>query len=152
MQKSNISTHSAQRVDEKNDAIRLVMFTPKVMVIKVLCNLCWIQKKTDPVWARYLNASKVLFEPFTRYYGLCSSDQPLANCQHLIKQDFTSPLLTQLFLFNYSTHNISRTVMSKAYLNIPFAARNWWDLPHVIKDMAQAVTNFLLLPGKNKNN
>ena len=35
MQKSNISTHRAQRVDEKNDAIRLVMFTPKVMVIEL---------------------------------------------------------------------------------------------------------------------
>ena len=151
MQKSNISTHRAQRVDEKNDAIRLVMFTPKVMVIKVLCNLCWIQKKTDPVWARYLNASKVLFDPFTRYYGLCSSDQPLANCQHLIMQDFTSFLLTQLFLKLFYPQYLTK-VTSKAYLNIPFAARTRWDLPHVIKDMAQAVTNFLLLPGKNKNN
>ena len=35
MQKSNISTYRAQRVDEKNDVIHLVMFTPKVMVIRM---------------------------------------------------------------------------------------------------------------------
>ena len=63
MQKWNISTYIAQRVDEKNYAIHLVMFTPKVMSLGcqkwlILCNFCWIQKKTDPVWARYLNASE----------------------------------------------------------------------------------------------
>ena len=35
MQKSNISTHKAQREDEKNDVIRLVMFTPTVMVVRM---------------------------------------------------------------------------------------------------------------------
>ena len=36
MQKSNISRYIAQIVDAKNDVIRLVMFTPKVKVIRML--------------------------------------------------------------------------------------------------------------------
>ena len=36
IQKSNISTYRAKSVDEKNEVIRLVMFTPKVMVIRIL--------------------------------------------------------------------------------------------------------------------
>ena len=64
MQKSNISTYRAQRVDEKNDAICLVMFTSKVMVIRMskmaylMYFLLNTEKKTDPVWTRYLNASE----------------------------------------------------------------------------------------------
>ena len=38
MQKSNISTYRAQRVNEENDVIRLVMFTSKVMVIRISKN------------------------------------------------------------------------------------------------------------------
>ena len=104
MQKANISTFRAQRVDEENDVIRLVMFTSKVMVIRMskMAHLMYFllntEKKTYPVWARYLN---VLVGPFTKYYGLWSSDLPLANCQHLKIQDFTSPLLNQHFFFIY---------------------------------------------------
>ena len=104
MQKWNISTYRAQRVDEKMDVIRLVMFTSKVMVIRMskMAHLMYFllntEKKTYPVWARYLN---VLVGPFTKYYGLWSSDLPLANCQHLKIQDFTSPLLNQHFFFIY---------------------------------------------------
>ena len=35
MQKSNISTFRAQRVDKRNDVVHLVMFTPKVMAIRM---------------------------------------------------------------------------------------------------------------------
>ena len=35
MQKWNISTDRAQWVDEKNGVIRLVMFTPRVIAIKM---------------------------------------------------------------------------------------------------------------------
>ena len=64
------------------------MFTSKVMAI-IMLKMAYLmyfllntEKKTDPVWARYLNASEILFGPFTKYYGLWSSDLPLANCQH----------------------------------------------------------------------
>ena len=35
MQQWNISRYRAQRVDEKNDVVRLVMFTSKVMAIRM---------------------------------------------------------------------------------------------------------------------
>ena len=62
MQKSNISSYWAQRVDEKNNVIRLVMFTPKVMVIRMskMAHFMYFlnTEKTDPVWARYLTVSE----------------------------------------------------------------------------------------------
>ena len=63
MQKLNISTYRAQKVDEKKDVIRLIMFTSKVMVIRIskIAHLMYFlhnTQKTDPVWVRYLNASE----------------------------------------------------------------------------------------------
>ena len=100
MQQWNISRYRAQRVDEKNDVVRLVMFTSKVMAI-IMSKMAYLmyfllnteKKKTDPVWARYLNASERLFAS--------------GYIMHL--------LFFILFLFWCSTHNISRTVASKAY-------------------------------------
>ena len=66
MQKSNISTYRAQRVNEENDVIRLVMFTSKVMVIRMsrMAYLMYFLLKTEknrPVWARYFNASEMSY-------------------------------------------------------------------------------------------
>ena len=63
MQKWNLSTYRAQRVDEKNDIICLVMFTSKVLVIRMskMAHLMYFllnTEKADPVWAGYLNASE----------------------------------------------------------------------------------------------
>ena len=106
MQKWNISTYRAQRVDEKNDVICLVMFTSKVMVIRMskMAHLMYFLLNTEknrPSLGKIFKCIwKVLFGPFTKYYGLWSSVLPLANCQHLKIQDFTIPLLTQhFFLF-----------------------------------------------------
>ena len=155
MQKWNISTYRAQRVDEKNDVICLVMFTSKVMVIRMskMAHLMYFLLNTEknrPSLGKIFKCIwKVLFDPFTKYYGLWSSDLPLANCQHLKIQDFTSPLLNQdffyLFIFKY---------FYPQYLmnSLPFSARIRWDLPCVRKDNAQTVTNFLLLSGENKWN
>ena len=95
---------------------------------------------------------KVLFGVFTKYYGLWSSGLPLANCQHFKIQVFTSPLLTHhfflvLFWYFYAQYITKRYVQS--LLNI-FSARTWWDLPRVLKDIAQNAINFLLLSGSNK--
>ena len=133
MQKWNISTYTAQRVDEKNDVIRLVMFTSKVMVIRMskmayLMYFLLNTEKNRPSLGKIFKCIwKVLFGPFTKYYGLWSSDLT-ANCQNLKIQDFTSPLLTQhlffifyflfflfFLFFDIFTHNISRTLTSKAY-------------------------------------
>ena len=47
MEKWNISIDRAQRVDEKNGVICLIMFTPGVMVINIskmfnFCIFCWL--------------------------------------------------------------------------------------------------------------
>ena len=66
MQKWNISTCRAQRVDEKNDIIRLIKFTSKVMFIRMskMADLMYFllnTEKTDSVWARYLNGSESFY-------------------------------------------------------------------------------------------
>ena len=128
--KNEIYQRIELRVDKKNDDIRLVMFTPKAMVIRMLKKAYLMYflvnaEKKRPTLGKIIKCIwKVLFGPFTKYYGLWSSVLPLANCQHLKIQDFTSPLFTQhfffnffilLFLFDISTPNFSRTVTSKAY-------------------------------------
>ena len=55
--------YRAQRLDEKNDVIRVVMFISKFMVIRMskmayLMYFLLSTEKTDSVWERYLNASK----------------------------------------------------------------------------------------------
>ena len=54
--------YRAQRLDEKNDVIRVVMFTSKFMVLRMskmayLMYFLLSTEKTDSVWERYLNAS-----------------------------------------------------------------------------------------------
>ena len=132
MQKWNISRYRAQIVDEKNDDIRLVMFTSKVMAIRMskMAYLMYFLLNTEkhrPSLGKIFKCIwKVLFGHFTKYYGLWSSVLPLANCQHLKIQDFTRHFLTQHFflvIFHFiviifldiSTHNFSRTITSKAY-------------------------------------
>ena len=160
MQKWNISTYRAQRVDEKNDVICLVMFTSKVMVIRMskMAHLMYFLLNTEknrPSLGKIFKCIwKVLFGPFTKYYGLWSSILPLANCQHLKIQDFTSPLLTQYlfcFFFIYFYPQFLTNSNVQSLLNIPFSATRW-NLPRVREDVAQTVTNFLLLSGENKWN
>ena len=57
--------------------------------------------------------------PFTKYYGLWSSDLPLANCQRLKIQDFTGPFVFCLYF--YQQYLTNSYVLSQ--LNIPFSAR-----------------------------
>ena len=131
MQKSNISTYRAQRVDEKNDVIHLVMFTPKVVVIRMSKMAHFIYfllntEKNRPCLGKIFKCIwKVLFGPFTKYYGLWSSDLPLVNFQHLKIQDFTSPLLTQHFFsfFWYFYLQYLSNSYVQSLLNIPSSAR-----------------------------
>ena len=64
MQKWNIATDGAQRVDEKNGVIRLVMFTLRLTVIKMskmarfMYFLLDTAKSQSQNWERYLTASK----------------------------------------------------------------------------------------------
>ena len=64
MQIWNIATDRAQRVDEKNGVIRLVMFTPRLTVIKMSKMACFMYflldtaKNQSQNSERYLTASK----------------------------------------------------------------------------------------------
>ena len=151
MQKANISTFRAQRVDEENDVIRLVMFTSKVMVIRMsrmvylMYFLLNTEKKQTSLGEIFQYIWNALFGTFTKYYGLWSSGLPLANCQHLKIPDFTSPLLNQHFFFKYFYPQYLTSSYVQSRLNITFSARTRWDLPRVCKDIAQTVTNVLLL-------
>ena len=97
--------YRTQKADEKSDVIRLVMFTPKVMVIRMskmahfMHCLLHTEENRPSLGKIFICTLKVLFGPFTKYYGLCSSDLIFANCQHLKIQNFTSTLLTQHFFF-----------------------------------------------------
>ena len=109
MQKWNISTYRAQRVDEKIVVICLVMFTSKVMVIRMskMAHLMYFLLNTKKNRHSFGKVFKciwnVLFGSFAKYYGLWSSDLPLSYCQDLKIKDFTSPLLNQHFflLFHF---------------------------------------------------
>ena len=126
MKKWNISTYGAERVIEKNGVFRLVLFTTKVMIIRmskkwlIFHIFCRVQQKLSPSLGKIFKyILKVLFSPFTKYHGLWSSELPLARCQHLKIQDFDIPLLTQ-DSFDIPTFNGSRTVKSKAYWQYHF--------------------------------
>ena len=54
----NIATDRTQRVDKKNELIFLfIMFTPRVMVIKMSKMAADHSKKSVRVWEKYLTAS-----------------------------------------------------------------------------------------------
>ena len=77
MQKSNISTYRAQRVDAKMTSFFWLCLLSKYSSLEcqkwlILCNFGWIQKKTDPTWIRYLNTagrSYLAFLQDTMDYG-----------------------------------------------------------------------------------
>ena len=83
----------------KIGVIRLVMFTPRVMVIKMskMTHFMYLLLNTAKIsWSKIFNCIwKVLFSPFRKYCELCSSELPLAKFQHLKIQDFGISLLTQ---------------------------------------------------------
>ena len=81
------------------------MFTPIVNAIKcqtwlILCTTCWIQQNVSSSLGKiFNNICKVLFGPFRKYYGLRTSELPLAKFQRLKKQDFGIPLFTEKFFY-----------------------------------------------------
>ena len=86
---------SAQRVDEKNGAICLVIiFTPGVMVIKMskMAHFLYFLQMTAKnqlqfghnIWVHL----KDLIQRFQKCYGLLDSELPLARCQPLKIEDF----------------------------------------------------------------
>ena len=120
MQKWNIPTDRAQRVDGKNKVICLVIvFTPQVIVKcqkwLIFCIFCWCQQKIshslDKIFAYIW---KILFSSLRKYYGLLNSELPLARYQPVKIQSFIIFLLTQQF-FDISTLDISKNGNSTTY-------------------------------------
>ena len=112
MQKWNVPTDKAQRVDEKNGVIFLVImfFTDKDSLTKIkkwpiFCIFSWWQQKVNILMCIW----KILFSPFRIFYGLLRSELPLARCQPLRIQRFGIFLLTQPF-FYISIIGISKAV------------------------------------------
>ena len=137
------------------------MFTSKIMVIRMskMIHLMYFLLNTEKnrlslgkiikcIW-------KVIFGPFTKYYGLLSSVLPLANCQHFKIWDFTQLFdsvfffffFIILFLFFLFLLIYVLTISQKQLrlLNIPFSSRTRSVLERVRKDIAQPVTKVLLL-------
>ena len=87
----------------KMGAIRLVMFTPRVMVIKMsqMTNFLyfWLRTtKISPSLGKILKRIwKLLFSSIRKCYGLLGSGLILAKCQQLKIQDFGILLLTEHF-------------------------------------------------------
>ena len=117
MQKWNILTDRAQRVDGNSRVICSVMFTSRVMVIIMskITFLCYLlmTTKISPDLAKIFKCTwKVLFIFFRKRYWLLGSKLPLERCQPLKIQDFDIFLLTQQFFYN-STLKISWTVSQR---------------------------------------
>ena len=112
MQKWNIQTDKAERVDEKNGVIFLVIMffidedsLTKIKKWPIFCIFSWWQQKVNILKCIW----KILFSPFRIFYGLLRFELPLARCQLLRIQRFGIFLLTQLF-FYISIIGFSRTV------------------------------------------
>ena len=101
IQNWNILTDRAQRVDGKNGVIRLVILTPRIMVIKMskmahfMYFLLYTAKYQSQFGQDFKCIWKVLFGPSRKCYGLYTSELPLAKFQCLKTQDFGIPLFTQ---------------------------------------------------------
>ena len=77
------------------------MFTARVIVIKTsemdgyfLLDTAKISSNLGKI---FKCICKILFGPFRKCYGLCTSGQPSAKFQRLKLDDFGIPLLTQKF-------------------------------------------------------
>ena len=138
----------ARRVDEENRVIHLVMFTPRVMVIKMpqiayFMYFLWIQQKVRSSFGKISKCFyKALFGPFRKYYGLRSSELPLAKFRRLKMQDFSIPLLTQQF-FWYSQLSPKPTKQIIFCKNLIMSS--------MCTFIAQTVANVLLLSAENTN-
>ena len=125
----------------------------------ILCTFCWIQKKNRPnlgkifksIWKFYTKFYKI--QSFTKYYGLCSSDLPLANCQHLKITGFHQSILDSalLFVWYFYPQYLSNNYV-QSLLNIPFL-KKFDEIFHLyLKILPKLWPIFLLLSGENEKN
>ena len=123
MQKWNIPTERAQRVDKKNGVICLIiMFTPRIAVIIDIKGLFFVFPADDSKIV-YHSLGKIfkciwknLFGSFRKCYGLLGSEVPWARCQAL-KTQYFSIFADSAGVFYISNCNISQKVTFLGELN-----------------------------------
>ena len=100
------------------------LLSQKCQTCLILCTICWIQQNIPSSLGKIFKSScKDLFGPFRKYYGLRTSELPLAKFQRLKKQDFRIPfgslnqnincLYTKYYFLTkaYSSANLLNTVL-----------------------------------------
>ena len=104
IEKSNIPTDRAQRVDEKNGIICLfIMFPHRVMIIKMskMAHVLYFRLMTAKISHNLRKVFgriwKILLSSIRKCYGLLGSELPLARCQPLKIHDVGTFLLTRQF-------------------------------------------------------
>ena len=117
MQKWNILTDIAQRVDEKNGIICLViMLTPRIIVIKMSKKFVFSadDSKESVSLGEILKCIwKISFDSFRKCYGLLDSELPLARYQPVKTQDFSVFFCWRISFFDIFTLDISWVVTPK---------------------------------------
>ena len=103
MQKWNISKNRAPRVDNRNGVICLVMFTPRVMFIKMWKDVDFLYfllmtVKNRSQFGQNMYIWMVLISSFRKRYGLSGSELPLGSCQPLKKYRISGFFSTLLHL------------------------------------------------------
>ena len=100
----------------------------------ILCTFCWIQQNiSSGLGKKFKCICKVLFGPFRKYYGLRTSELPLAKFQHLKTQHFGISLFTLKFL---CLPTISHKQLSPKPINHTIFYNN--------SDISETATNLLL--------
>ena len=122
MQKWNIPTDRAERWDGKNGVICLVMFTPKVMVIKMskIAHFLYFllmpaKNQSHSLDKIFICIWKILSSSFRKCCGLLDSELPLTRYQPLKIQSFIIVLLTQQGFFLYFYPRNFTKANSKTY-------------------------------------
>ena len=109
MQKWNIPMDRAQRVDERNGVICLVVsyYWSNIKMLKMahfLYFLLMTAENQSQFGKIFQLIQKILFSSFRQCYGLLVSELPLARCQPLKIQDFGIFYWLSSFLLSLISH------------------------------------------------
>ena len=93
MQIWDIATDRAQRVDEKNGVIRLVVFTPRLTVIKMSKMACFMYFLLDTAKNQSQNSERYLTASKWSYLALSEKNSITSSMCTYIAQTLTNVLL-----------------------------------------------------------
>ena len=107
MQKWNIPMDRAQRVDERNGVICLVVsyYWSNIKMLKFFFVFLLMTAENQSQFGKIFQLiQKILFSSFRQCYGLLVSELPLARCQPLKIQDFGIFYWLSSFLLSLISH------------------------------------------------